>query len=67
LTIVSNLKSCIASMKGAKESLSRLVLLSSADQAKRAFHESMMEMEEIEQDLTKRLAVIERKKPQYKS
>jgi len=54
-------------MKGAKESLSRLVLLSSADQAKRAFHESMMEMEEIEQDLTKRLAVIERKKPQYKS
>ncbi|WP_408011174.1 DUF1657 domain-containing protein [Pseudalkalibacillus sp. A8] len=66
MTVASNVKQCLASLKGAKETLSNLALKSSDEQAKRTFHESMLEVEEIISDLQKRIGHLEFEEPQYK-
>ncbi|MBA4538550.1 DUF1657 domain-containing protein [Bacillus aquiflavi] len=66
MTIASSLKSCIASLKGAEASFSKLAAITSCTDATRAFHECMLETREIVDDLQKRLAFLEREEPQYK-
>ncbi|PKR82762.1 DUF1657 domain-containing protein [Heyndrickxia camelliae] len=66
MTIASDVKNCIASLSGAKNNFSRLALLSRDDEAKRVFHDCMMETEEIIQDLQSRVYALEREEPQYK-
>jgi len=66
MTIASDVKNCIASLNGAKNNFSRLALLSRDDEAKRIFHECMMETDEIIQELQNRVYTLEREEPQYK-
>ncbi|MBS4173103.1 DUF1657 domain-containing protein [Bacillus sp. FJAT-49736] len=66
MTIASDVKNCIASLNGAKNSFSHLAILARDDEAKRIFHECMMEAEAIMQDLQNRVYVLEREEPQYK-
>lgn len=66
MTIASDVKTCIASLKGAKENLSLFANKSTEDQAQRIFHECMLEMEDIIVDMQQRLAIMEREEPQYK-
>jgi hypothetical protein len=66
MTIASDVKNCIASLNGAKNNFSHFALLSRDNEAKRIFHDCMMETDEIIQDLQKRLYVLEREEPQYK-
>ncbi|MGE8206435.1 DUF1657 domain-containing protein [Heyndrickxia sp. NPDC080065] len=67
MTIASDVKTCIASLNGAKNNLSRFALMSMDNEAKRIFHECMLETEDIISELNQRLTVIEREEPQYKS
>jgi hypothetical protein len=66
MTVASNVKQCMVSLKSAKETLSLLAQKSVDDQAKRTFHESMLEVEEIIFDLQKRIGQLEFEEPQYK-
>lgn len=67
MTIASDVKGCIASLNGAKNNLSRFALVSTDENAQKVFHECMIETEEIINDLQKRLVILEREEPQYKS
>ncbi|MGR4030606.1 DUF1657 domain-containing protein, partial [Bacillus sp. ZZQ-131] len=51
---------------GAQASLSSLSLNSTDDEAKRVFHECMLEMDSVIADLQDRVSVLEREEPQYK-
>ncbi|GGB47020.1 DUF1657 domain-containing protein [Fictibacillus barbaricus] len=66
MTIASNVKQCMVTLKSAKETLSKLAQKSRDDEAKRTFHESMMEVEEIIIDLQMRIGQLEFEEPQYK-
>ena len=66
MTIASDVKNCIASLNGAKNNFSHLALSSRDDNAKRIFHDCMMETEDIIRDLQQRVYVLEREEPQYK-
>ncbi len=66
MTVASNVKQCMVSLKSAKETLSNLALKSSDEQTKRTFHESMIEVEEIISDLQRRIGQLEFEEPQYK-
>ncbi|GIN88587.1 NADH dehydrogenase [Heyndrickxia sporothermodurans] len=67
MTVASDVKNCIASLNGAKSNLSRFALMSADGKAQKAFHECMLEADEIIQDLRKRLVILEREEPQYKN
>ncbi len=67
MTIASDVKSCIASLNGAKNNFSQLALKAVDEKAQKEFHECMMETEEIINDLQKRLVILEREEPQYKN
>ncbi|WP_129726618.1 DUF1657 domain-containing protein [Ectobacillus funiculus] len=66
MTIVSSVKSCLASLKGAQASLSTFAQNAADEEAKRVFHECMLEMDDVILDLQKRVGVLEREEPQYK-
>ncbi|MDQ0215512.1 hypothetical protein J2S13_001930 [Oikeobacillus pervagus] len=66
MTVASNVKTTLASLKSAQANFSKLALNTIEEDAKRIFHESMMETSLIIQDLEKRLAELEREEPQYK-
>lgn len=66
MTIASNVKQCIATIKGIEAQLSTLALNSSAEESKAIFHEMMMLIDEIKQDLEQRKTELELEEPQYK-
>lgn len=66
MTIVSSVKSCLASLKGAQASLSTFAQNAADEEAKRVFHECMLEMDDIIIDIQKRAGVLEHEEPQYK-
>lgn len=66
MTIVSSVKSCLASLKGAQASLSTFAQNTADEEAKRIFHECMLEMDDVIIDIQKRIGVLEREEPQYK-
>ncbi|MBJ8056172.1 DUF1657 domain-containing protein [Bacillus cereus] len=63
---MASVKTCLASLRGAQASLSSLSLNSIDDEAKRVFHECMLEMDRVIADLKDRVSILEREEPQYK-
>ncbi|PEA83547.1 hypothetical protein COL60_12865 [Bacillus pseudomycoides] len=66
MTVVASVKTCLASLKGAQASLSTLSQDSADEEAKRVFHECMLEMDSVIADLKNRISMLEREEPQYK-
>ncbi|WP_370222526.1 DUF1657 domain-containing protein [Cytobacillus sp.] len=66
MTIASNVNQCLAAIRSIEAQLSNLALTSVDEEAKRLFHESMLEVSEIKTDLENRKKVIEFEEPQYK-
>lgn len=55
MTVVSDVKQCLASLKGVESSLSNLAERTQDNGSKRTLHETMMEVSEIVADLKKGL------------
>lgn len=66
MTVASNVKQCLANLKGIEANLSSLALRSLDDDTKRTLHETMMTVNEIVTDLKKRVGELEREEFQYK-
>ncbi|MFD3447648.1 DUF1657 domain-containing protein [Microbacteriaceae bacterium 4G12] len=66
MTVASNVKTCLASLKSAQASFSTLALNALDEGAKQTFHECMLEIEQTISDLQIRVATLENEEPQYK-
>lgn len=66
MTVASQVKQSLASLKSIHAGLQGFALQSSHDDAKRIFHEAMLETEAMIDDVKGRLGVLEREEPQYK-
>lgn len=66
MTIGSDLKQSLASLKGVEASLSSLALRTQDHKSKRTLHETMMVIHEVVTDLKKRVGDLEREEFQYK-
>ena len=66
MTIISNVKQTIATLKGIEAQLSILALNSQEEEAQKAFHDMMLLVEEVKNDLHNRQVEIELEEPQYK-
>lgn len=67
MTVISSVKQSIATLKSIEAQLSELAILSQEEDAQRTFHDMMLEIEEIRQDLHERQVEIEFEEPQYKN
>ncbi|MGY3714470.1 DUF1657 domain-containing protein [Sutcliffiella cohnii] len=67
MTVISNVKQTVATLKNIDAQLSHLAINSEDEKAKKAFHETMITIEEISNDLQMRVVEIETEEPQYKS
>ncbi|GGC94588.1 hypothetical protein GCM10007216_26610 [Thalassobacillus devorans] len=66
MTIGADLKQCLATIKSIEAGLSSLAINTNAEDEQRLYHEQMMVIEEIKQDLMKRIGEVEREEEQYK-
>ncbi|MFX3675231.1 MAG: DUF1657 domain-containing protein [Paenisporosarcina sp.] len=66
MTVASNVKQCLASLKGVEASLSNLAVRTQDNESKQTLHETMMVVNEIVTDLKKRVGELEREEFQYK-
>jgi len=66
MTVASNVKQCMVSLKSAQSTLSLFAQKSSDEQAKQIFHECMLEVEKVISDLKERVGQLEFEEPQYK-
>lgn len=66
MTVGSDLKQCLATIKSIEAGLSSLAINTRAGDEQQLFHEQMMVMEEIKKDLMKRVGEVEREEEQYK-
>lgn len=66
MTVASNVKQCLASLKGVEASLSNLAERTQENESKQTLHETMMVVNEIVTDLKKRVGELEREEFQYK-
>lgn len=66
MTVISNVKQTIATLKGIEAQLSSLALNSQEEKAQKAFHDMMLLVEEVKNDLHKRQVEMELEEPQYK-
>ncbi|MCC3355937.1 DUF1657 domain-containing protein [Bacillus sp. REN16] len=66
MTVGSQVKQCLSSIKSIEASLSSLALRTQDTKAKQTFHETMLVMDEILNDLKIRVGEIEREEYQYK-
>ena len=66
MTVVSDVKKCLASLKGVEASLSNLAERTQDNESKRILHETMMVVSEIVADLKKRVGELEQEEYQYK-
>jgi Protein of unknown function (DUF1657) len=66
MTVISNVKQTIATLKGIEAQLSSLALNSQEEKAQKTFHEMMLKIEVVKNDLLNRKAEIELEEPQYK-
>lgn len=65
MTVASQVKQSLASLKSIHAGLQELALISQDEQAQRTFHEAMMMTEEIIADIKKRIGKLEWEEPQY--
>ncbi|MGG3892172.1 DUF1657 domain-containing protein [Metabacillus fastidiosus] len=66
MTVGSDVKQCLAIVKGIDASLSNLAIVSQDKEAQRIFHEMMLVMGEVKEDLQKRVSKLELEEFQYK-
>ncbi|MFB4166191.1 DUF1657 domain-containing protein [Alteribacillus sp. JSM 102045] len=66
MTVGSDVKQCLSSIKNVKGSLSSLELRTEDEEAKQIFQETVTTMEEIIKDLKKRVGQLELEEDQYK-
>ncbi|MBO1513657.1 DUF1657 domain-containing protein [Metabacillus bambusae] len=66
MTIASEVKQSLASLKGIEADLSSLALRTQDHQSKRTLHETMMVVHEVVTDLKQRIGELEREEFQYK-
>ncbi|MFB5934607.1 DUF1657 domain-containing protein [Peribacillus frigoritolerans] len=66
MTIGSEVKQCLASLKGVEANLSILALRTQDNESKQTLHETMMVVNEVVTDLKKRVGELEREEFQYK-
>lgn len=66
MTVASNVKQCLATIKGIETQLTALALNSLDEEAKAAFHETSLTIATVKKDLQYRVLELERQEPQYK-
>ena len=66
MTVISNVKQTIATLKGIEAQLSILALNSQEEKAQNTFHDMMLLIEEVKNDLHNRQVEMELEEPQYK-
>ncbi len=66
MTIISNVKQCLSTIKGIEAQLSTLALNSQDEGAQRTFHSTMLIMNEVKKDLEIRVNELILEEPQYK-
>ncbi|MBO0962067.1 DUF1657 domain-containing protein [Neobacillus sp. MM2021_6] len=66
MTIASNVKQCLSTIKGIESQLSSLALDSLDEEAKAVFHETSLLIGDVKKDLQYRVLELERHEPQYK-
>ncbi|WP_050616358.1 DUF1657 domain-containing protein [Bacillus testis] len=66
MTVASEVKQCLASMKGIESSLSTLALTMVDPQSKKALEDSRQLVGEAILELSERIGVLEREELQYK-
>jgi hypothetical protein len=66
MTIGSNVSQTLATIKGIESQLSSLALNAHDRDAQRKFHEAMIVIGEIKNDLIERINTLEFEEPQYK-
>jgi hypothetical protein len=66
MTVISNVKQTIATLKGIEAQLSSLALNSQEEKAQQTFHDMMLLIEEVKNDLHNRQVEMELEEPQYK-
>ncbi|MGE7767616.1 DUF1657 domain-containing protein [Peribacillus sp. NPDC096540] len=66
MTVASEVKQCVASLKGVEAGLSSLALRTQDDELKRTLHETMLVVNDVMKDVQKRVSELEREEPQYK-
>ncbi|WHY84183.1 DUF1657 domain-containing protein [Neobacillus novalis] len=65
MTVSSNVKQCLSTIKGIEAQLSSLALNSLDEEAKAVFHETALTMADVKKDLQYRVLELERQEPQY--
>ncbi|QCJ43021.1 DUF1657 domain-containing protein [Bacillus sp. S3] len=66
MTIASNVKQCLFTLKGIEAQLSSFALNSLDDEAKKIFHETSLQIGDVKKDLQYRVLELERHEPQFK-
>jgi Protein of unknown function (DUF1657) len=66
MTVISNVKQCLSTLKGIEAQLSTLALNAEEEKAGQTFHEMMLVIEEVKKDLQDRKVEMELEEPQYK-
>ncbi|MRH41848.1 DUF1657 domain-containing protein [Aquibacillus halophilus] len=66
MTVASQVKQSLSSIKSLQSSFSSLAIRTQSEEAKRVFHDTMIVMDEVKNDLQKRVGEMEREEEQYK-
>ncbi len=66
MTIISNVKQTLATVKSIEAQLSELALHSKDPSAQTTFHDMMLIMDEVKQDLYNRTLEMQLEEPQYR-
>ncbi|MDP4084161.1 MAG: DUF1657 domain-containing protein [Bacillota bacterium] len=66
MTIASNVRQCLSTIKSIEAQLSSLALNSTDENAKKIFHETMLVIGETKDEIQSRIFELERAEPQYK-
>lgn len=66
MTVGANVKQCLATIKGIEASLSTLAINTSSEQDQKVFHEEMLRIGQVKEDLIARVRQLEQQEDQYK-
>ncbi|MFD1705318.1 DUF1657 domain-containing protein [Siminovitchia sediminis] len=67
MTVLSDVKTTLATIKGIQATFSKLALVSTDEKAKAVFHECMIETEPVISDLQQRIERMMEEEIQYKN
>ena len=66
MTVASQVKQCLASLKGIESTLSTFALETQDEQARHIFHETSLTTRKVIKDIEDRIGELEFQEPQYK-